>query len=173
MTEIRLVGAGAQPILVDNDDGPGAYDETGVWTTSAAAGFNSGTYRFTSAGTQATARWSAQFPEAGSYDVDVIYVAGNNRATSVLYQVETADGVVSVPVDQTTTNLEWVRLGTFRLPAGSVAITLDAAASEPNSKVVIADAVRFVPSTLPSVDEPEIRLAAVTVFDDIDDTETI
>ncbi|MDH3302850.1 MAG: family 10 glycosylhydrolase, partial [Acidimicrobiia bacterium] len=170
VTEIRLVPVGAQPITVDNDDGPGAYEEAGAWTTSGATGFNGGTYRYTSTGSESAATWSAQLPQAGSYDVEVIYVAGGNRATSAIYRVETVDRVVSVPVDQTTANLAWVRIGTFDLPAGPVAVTLDATASEPNSRVVIADAVRFVPTP---VDDPEMRLAVVTVFDPIDDIETI
>jgi len=174
VTEIRLVPVDQQTIVVDNDDGPGAYEETGSWITSGVPGFDGGTYRFTSTGNDSTATWTAQLSQAGSYDVEVIYVAGANRATSASYDVVTADGVVTMAVDQTTPNLAWVELGTFELPAGSVSVTLDAAASQPSSTVVIADAVRFVPSTgPPPIDDPEMRLAVITVFDDIDDTDSI
>jgi uncharacterized lipoprotein YddW (UPF0748 family) len=171
-TEIRLVPVDQPTIVIDNDDG--AYIETGSWITSGSPGYDSGTYRFTSTGNAATASWTAQLPEAGSYEVEVIYAAGGNRATSATYELETANGPTTVAIDQTGPNLAWVPLGTFPLPAGPVTLVLDAAASDPPSTVVIADAVRFTPASgPPPIDEPEMRLAAITIFDDIGDVNTI
>ncbi len=175
--QIRLLplgDPGEGPIVVDNDDGPDAYTETGEWRTSGAPGYGGGTYRFAFAGADSTASWTAQLPEAGTYDVEVVYVAGTNRASTARYRVPTVDEVVEATVDQQEQSLVWVRLAEVELPAGPATVTLDAASSEPGGQVVIADAVRFVPDPgPPPIDEPEMRLAAITVFDDIDDVDSI
>ncbi len=127
--------------VVDNDSGSPEYSETGGWSTSGSAGYNGGTYRFAAAGDPNTATWSLNAPENGSYTVSVAYVSGSNRASNTVYTIQTASGPVSVSIDQTTPNLQWVDLGTFDFDAGSGSVTLDASASS-GGTVVISDVVR-------------------------------
>jgi hypothetical protein len=139
-------GGGSTEIIVDNDSGSPAYTETGGWSTSGAAGYNGGTYRYAKAGDPNTATWTAVLPEAGDYDVFVIYVAGTNRSNSVKYDVATAGGTQTAYVNQQLSSLTWVKLGNYSFNAGNATLTLDGAASAQVSgtDVVIADAVKFV-----------------------------
>ena len=102
--------------------------------------------------------------------------SGANSAQQPPYTVR-LDGtpVLHKAVDQRLQDLTWVKLGLVEATApAAAAVTLDAAASAPAGQVVIADAVRFVPSDgPPPVDPPEIRLAAITVFDPIGDVGAI
>jgi len=129
------------PEVVDNDDGAPGYTETGSWSTSGSTGYNGGTYRYATVGGAHTATWEAN-QIAGNYDVEVIYRAGTNRASSTKYVIHASGGDQTVYIDQTQNDLVWVDLGNFAFDAGSQSITLDAAGSSGNS-VVISDAVRF------------------------------
>ncbi|MDX1450874.1 MAG: hypothetical protein R3246_17620, partial [Acidimicrobiia bacterium] len=55
--------------VLDDDNGPPEYTETGSWTTSGSTGYNGGTYRFATAGGAHTATWSIDLPVAGDYEV--------------------------------------------------------------------------------------------------------
>lgn len=167
----RLVPVHVDPsIVVDDDDGAPAFAQTGAWTTSGSPGYEGGVYRFASAGAASTATWTATL-DPGFYDVDVTYRAGTNRTDSASYTVESSDGVLLRRlIDQRYRDLSWVRLGLVEVTtAGHVSVTLDAS-SAPSGAVVIADAIRFLPSDgPPPVDAPEVRMATVTVFDTVDD----
>jgi hypothetical protein len=126
-------------VIVDNDDGPPYYAETGAWTTSGSTGYNGGTYRFATVGGAHTANWTASLSEAGTYEVSVFYRAGTNRATSTKYTV----GGQDFYIDQTQNDMVWTLLGTVTLAAGDNTTTLDSAGSSGNS-VVISDAVHFL-----------------------------
>lgn len=160
--------------IVDNDDGAPGYVEAGAWATGGAAG-HAGTYRFTSTGNAASARFTKTL-EPGFYEVETIYRAGTNRAAFAAYRVDVAGTVaLETTVDQRFGDLAWTPLGLIEVTTtAEVAVTLDAAASAPASTVVIADAVRFVPSAgPPPIDPPEMRIAAITVFDPIGDAGAI
>jgi hypothetical protein len=129
-------------VIVDNDDGPPAYTETGTWSTSGSPGYNGGTYRWTSPGGTETATWTAELPEAGDYEVFVWYVPGTNRTTSTKYDILAADQTHTVYIDQTAGEFVWQSLGTYTFDAGSNSIILDAGGSS-GGAAVIADAVRF------------------------------
>ncbi|XAM00099.1 fibronectin type III domain-containing protein [Phycisphaeraceae bacterium D3-23] len=130
-------------LVLDNDNAAPEYTETGSWSTSGSTGYNGGTYRFEDVGLNATATWAFNAPAAGTYEVQVQYRAGTNRATNARYVVSTAAGPQAVFIDQSQNNLTWVSLGTFSLAAGTNTITLDAQGSSGGS-VVIADAVRVL-----------------------------
>ena len=173
--ELVPVNAPDPGIIVDNDDGAPDYTQTGNWALSGGVGYNGGTYLFTSTGNDATARWAARVP-AGFYEVDVVYRAGSNRAAAAKYSVEVAgETVLAKSVDQRFLDLSWVKLGLIDVAEdGEIAVELDAALSEPAGSVVIADAVRFVEvDGPPPIDPPELRLAAITVFDPISDVGAI
>jgi hypothetical protein len=150
------VGSGfSAEVIVDNDAGVPAYTETGAWTQSGTPGYNSGVYRFASAGAAATAVWTADLPAADDYDVAVWYRDGSNRSGSVRYVIETAGGPEVVTVDQRGNGLAFESLGTFAFNAGSTTITLDAAGSG-TPGVVISDAVRFTQGGPPPPPPPTI-----------------
>lgn len=130
-------------LVLDNDNGPAVYNETGTWTLSGGVGYNGGTYKFVPVGSASTATWQFFAPFAGQGEVFVQYVAGANRASSTNYQIETGNGTQNVNIDQKLNSLTWVSLGNFDFTAGNHTIVLDAATSSGGS-VVIADAVRVV-----------------------------
>lgn len=140
--------------ILDNDDGPAVYNETGSWTTSASPGYEGKTYRFAVTGAAATATWTFQTPFAGQGEVFVQYYAASNRASSTVYHVDTGNGIETVSIDQKQNNFTWVSLGAFDFAVGMHTITLDAEASTGGS-VVVADVVRITipaPFTEPSAD---------------------
>ncbi|GAB4325989.1 MAG: hypothetical protein Kow0059_22240 [Candidatus Sumerlaeia bacterium] len=133
----------AADVIVDNDDGPPGYRESGRWTTSSSTGFNGLTYRYAATGTDSRARWSAWL-EAGHYEIFTIYRAGGNRANAARFAVASADGTEWAAIDQTRGNLVWVPLGRYLLSDGCNTVTLEASESTTSGTVVIADAVRFL-----------------------------
>jgi hypothetical protein len=141
-------------LILDNDDGPSVYTETGSWTTSGSLGFEGGTYRFATVGAASTATWEFYAPFAGQGEVFVQYLAGSNRATSTVYHIDTGNGIQNASIDQEQNSFTWVSLGMFDFTAGGHTITIDAAASSGGS-VVVADVARVlipVPVTEPSAD---------------------
>jgi hypothetical protein len=130
-------------LVLDNDNGPAVYTETGTWSLSSGIGYAGGTYKFVPVGAAATVTWSFSAPFAGQGEVFVQYVAGSNRASSASYQIETGNGTQNVNIDQKSNSLTWVSLGSFDFTAGNHSIVLNAATSSGGS-VVIADAVRVV-----------------------------
>ncbi len=141
-------------LILDNDDGPSVYSETGSWTTSGSTGYNGTTYRFALASNVATAQWDFTLPFAGQGEVFVQYLAGANRTSDTVYQIDTGNGVQQASINQKNNSLVWVSLGTFDFASGSRSVLLDAEASSGGS-VVIADAVRIVlaaPTTLNTAD---------------------
>jgi uncharacterized lipoprotein YddW (UPF0748 family) len=157
-------------LVIDNDDGAPDYTVAGAWTVSGGVGYAGGTYAFSSAGNAASATWTRSVP-AGFYEVEAIYRSGANRSASAMYSIDVAgEEVLTKALDQRYLDLSWRKLGLIEVPEeAEVSVTLDAATSQVPG-VVIADAVRLVPSDgPPPIDPPELRLAALTVFDDIDD----
>ena len=148
-------------VILDNDNGPSVYTETGTWTTSTSPGYNGGTYRFAVTGTAATASWSFYAPFAGEGEVFVQYASGSNRATDTIYHVNTGNGIEEATINQKVNDLTWVSLGSFSFTAGSHTIVLDGQASS-NGSVVIADVVRVV------IPAPSNDLADFDVDGDVD-----
>lgn len=171
----RLVPIVVDPsIVVDDDDGAPGYTQSGAWSTSGSPGYDGGRYRYGSTGGGSSASWTAALL-AGFYRVEVIYRAGANRTPDAHYTVHDASGVLAERrIDQRYRDLSWVRLGLIEVvTAGDVTVTLDADGAAPGA-VMIADAVRFFPlDGPPPIDPPEIRMASITVFDDVDDVGAI
>ncbi len=177
VTSIELVPIEVEdpPLVIDNDDGDPAFMADAGWIVSGGAGFDGGTYLYASSGNDAVASWTADVP-AGFYDVQTIYRAGTNRAHAASYSVAVdGDVVVTRNIDQRFGDLTWRNLGLVEVAAdGQVVVTLDAASSSPAGTIAVADAVRLLPlDGPPPVDDPEMRIAAITVFDDIDDVGAI
>ncbi len=139
---LTLTEESVSQVVVDNDMGPPGYVEIGTWAAGGSAGYDGGTYRWTSPAPGKTATWTGNLPDPGDYEVFVWYVPGSNRTTSTRYDIAAADQVYTVYLNQTGGGYTWESLGTFTFTAGDNTVTLDAAGSTGGS-VVIADAVRF------------------------------
>ncbi len=132
-------------VIVDNDDKAPAYVETGRWRRSVIArGHEGGSYRFTTY-PEASATWTVSLKQTGNYNVQVFYIAGKNRSTSVKYDIAAASGKHSVFIDQQVNDSGWISLGVFPFNAGDNTVTLDALGSSVSRGKIaaIADAVRF------------------------------
>ena len=173
---ITLVSAGPSDgsVVLDDDDGAPEFTQEGPWTASSGAGHAGGHYRFASTNSATSvATWEAA-TAPGYYDVYVSYRAGSNRASAARYTVSADGASFSSSVNQRVRDAQWVYIGGIDASAsGVVRVSLSAGESLPAGAVVIADAVRLVPGTAPAVDEPEMRLAAVTVFDGLSDVGAI
>jgi hypothetical protein len=130
-------------VVLDNDNGPSVYTETGSWQTSGLTGYNGTSFRYTNPGTNATAQWRFTAPFPGQAEVFVQYLASPSRTTNAVYEIDTGSGVQTAGVDQTTNSLTWVSLGTYFFQPGERTITLNALLSA-NANAVNADAVRVV-----------------------------
>ncbi len=162
-------------IVLDNDDGPSVYSSTG-FSTSGATGYNGGTYQFAATGSSSTATWTGTIPEEGFYEISSIFRAGSNRASVASYDITTDEGTFTVTTDQRTNDLAFAFLGEYQLQPGPISITLNASESEPTTggTVIIADAVRIRElDGPPPIDDPEVRIANILVFDGLDDVGTI
>lgn len=133
--------------VLDNDNGPAQYTETGFWINGPGSqpGFEGGTFRFALIGDPAEATWQADLPFAGEAEVFVQYPAAANRASGAVFRYESGDEIRSASVDQTVNGLQWVSIGTIPAQAGTFEVKLDAAASTgAQFSIVAADAVRIV-----------------------------
>ncbi|MBA3482609.1 MAG: fibronectin type III domain-containing protein, partial [Pirellulales bacterium] len=130
-------------VILDNDNGPSVYTETGSWQTSGLTGYNGTTFRFASPGSASTAQWRFTAPFAGQAEVFVQYFASASRTTNAVYEIDTGAGVETAGVNQTTGSLTWVSLGTFFFEQGVRTITLNAQLSA-LANAVNADAVRII-----------------------------
>ena len=146
----------ALPIVVDRGD-PG-YAETGTWTGVNGRGGENNDYRFVATGDGATsATWQAPVPTPGDYEVDATWVPYSNRAPDAPYRIYDGSTLLAtVRVDQrqaptgtTSDGVAFQSLGVFRVGGGTVRVVLgnDTAIAAPYATYVIADAVRFEPTT--------------------------
>ncbi len=155
----------AAEILVDDSDP--SVTVTGTWDTLTAWNhMHGGGYRSHAAGTGSDSiDWAPALPQAGSYAVYVWYWDGADRATNAEYTVRHASGTTTMRVDQRLNGRVWNLLGTFEMTPGAghgVSLSDDA------DGVVIADAMRFVPTSADSqrlVAADAIRLVANTAED--------
>ncbi len=136
-------GTGAT-VIVDNQD-PGWSVTAGTWLTGSGAGMYGTDYRFADTlGEFASCKWTPDLPHAGTYDVYIWYRQGTNRANDAPFTINYQGGSIVVPVNQQINGGGWFQIGTS-LPfaagtTGNVSLTDTAQAS----KVVMADAVKWV-----------------------------
>ncbi|MGA9523571.1 MAG: family 10 glycosylhydrolase [Myxococcaceae bacterium] len=173
---ITLVSAGPSDgsVVLDDDDSAPLFTQAGAWTVSSGIGHGGGHYRFASSGNPTSLATWGGLVAPGYYDVLVTWRAGANRATAAHYTVEADGASFTTSVNQRVRDQQWVFIGGIDASlSGVVRVTLSAAQSLPSGAVVVADAVRLVPSTAPSAEAPEMRVAAVTVFDTLSDVGAI
>ena len=134
----------------------GFYSEKGKWTSSSGFAdtkreyslddnpFKSGTsrYAFCSENVSATASWTADIVERGSYAVYVSYSSMEHSCPAACYTVSHLGGETSFTVDQRRGGGTWIYLGTFEFgPGAKACVTLTNKGR--GTEVVSADAVRI------------------------------
>lgn len=131
--------------------GRGLPDEWVNWTRNEAFGLYNHTMKMKGGGEgEYSARWAAQMPRRGRYEVFVyIGVEGKNLRTrsddrklgsDYSYTVEHEDGPETVSLDATSAENGWNSLGTFYFSPDHEAVII---LSDQADGAVIADAVKF------------------------------
>ncbi len=128
---------------------------TGSWQTikeSASVGV-SPTFRYAmnvEADATATAIFRPKVPATGKYHVEIASTPGRNRSPKVPCVISCADGEISVVMDQTQKPGGWHRVAeNLQFNAGTsgfIMIRNNGGELGTHDKIVIADAVRLVPS---------------------------
>jgi hypothetical protein len=136
---------------VIDDSGPG-YSETSGWTNAAGDGGYDNEFNYAAAGIGShTASWTTSSVPAGTYNVQMTWVAAANRATNATYSIydgSTLVGTVSVNqqnapsggqvvTDGNGNNITFQSLGTFTINSGTLTVVL----SNNANGFVIADAM--------------------------------
>ena len=150
-------------IIVDNDGGEAfaGYSEKGKWKDAQTVGFamnkkelrdgdnpfRDGSARVSAADPkgEASATWSAEFPQSDSYAVYVSYPSLKNSAPDAIYTVHAADGDHRFRVNQRMGGGTWIYLGHFpfeRADHARPVVTLTNKSSHAGA-VVGADAVKI------------------------------
>lgn len=146
---VWLLAPAAPPAHADNeivlDDSAPTAQSSGTWATaSTTSGFVGDGYHYRVAGDgSSTFTWPFSGP-AGRYEIFARWTSGDNRASNATYVVTSSAGSATVSVDQRSNGGAWRSLGTFDFgasPAGQGVVLSDRA-----NGIVIADAVRWVPS---------------------------
>ncbi|MFI5839644.1 DNRLRE domain-containing protein [Catenuloplanes sp. NPDC051500] len=140
-TAIGEIGTNTEQI--DNADA-GKAAAAGSWATAVATSAISAAHRTNSGATTGdTFTWVPRVTEAGTYDVQVHYVPGTDRATNAPYTVHHKGGTSTVAVNQTTGSGggTWKSIGAFAFDAGT---THKVVLGDIANKTVSADAVRLV-----------------------------
>ncbi|MCB1236261.1 MAG: FAD-dependent oxidoreductase [Verrucomicrobiae bacterium] len=137
----------AEPSGILMDDEAGEY--TGHWVESTRQpNYVGPAYRHDNRENpgELSVRFTPDIPESGEYEVRLIHVATDNRATRAKVTIVHADGTESLTVNQREAPLENgvpKSLGTFRFEAGGSG-HLELSNADADGYVVV-DAVQFVP----------------------------
>jgi hypothetical protein len=154
----------AQPAGIVMDDDAGEF--TGDWVESAKQSALVGkAYRHDNNREQGkkSARFTPEIKAAGDYEVRLIYVATNNRATKAPVTIVSADGEKTVTVNQredVLVNGVPRALGVFNFAAGrKSSVTISNTGAD---GFVVVDAVQFVPFEIAKVERTGKRDAGFT-----------
>jgi hypothetical protein len=135
----RLVSS-ANEVIVDNLDPE--FTTTGAWVESEAGSEYAGSSVYAMSD-GATATWTPDLLDAGTYFVYGCWSFFSTRAQSAPYTVAHADGSSTVRVNQRQHAGHWVLLGVYPFHAGTTGnVTL--VREEGDGTSTCADAVRFV-----------------------------
>lgn len=154
-------------IIIDNDGGfaSGFYDESQgsrEWSNAGVAAFahlkeelhegdnpfRAGTARTVRLSGEtdradATAVWSADIPEDGTYAIYISYAALPDNTNAAHYRVNAANGPHDFTVNQQMGGGTWIYLGHFPLRAGSSSIVELSNEGVDNKAVVCADGIKI------------------------------
>lgn len=130
-------------VIVDNSDSGFSASNNWFPSTSVPGYYGDNYHARSTASVSDAATWTATLPQDGTYKVYARWTTGSNRATAAPYIVTTANGNVTVTVNQQQNNGQWVELGEWYLFQGTAQrVALSCWTS--SGDFVIADAVRFV-----------------------------
>jgi len=134
-----------------------AYDEQYWYTSEAESGGPYYTY---------TATWTPNL--SGDYRIYARWVDGTNRLSNATYAINHTGGTTIVTEDQRTNGGTWQQLGagTFTLDSATSYVMLGHIQDAANyDKVVVADAIKFVPVTSTTIN---IKRAHYYVWSDLE-----
>ncbi len=141
----------AQEIIVDNLDSN--TSQSGTWAASGAPGFwaANSVWSRTSGG---SFTFSANLIPGATYQVYEWHTSWPSRYTAVPHQVRDGTTILgTVNVNQTQNAGQWHLLGTYTFTSGSASVTIKVASEATGGQwSTNADAVRFVPITLQSLE---------------------
>ncbi len=92
---------------------------------------------------QDIATWQFTVPQPGRYKVYAWWWEGSWRPTDVPYTIHHLNGNATVRMNQQINGGQWNSLGTFSFQAGG-SVTLSDDVTTPNSRDIVADAIRVV-----------------------------
>ena len=154
----------AKPGGIVLDDAQAEF--TGDWVSSSKqAALVGRSYRHDNHRDQGkkSARFTPEIPIAGEYEVRLIYIATDNRATNVRVTIASADGEKTVTVNErkdVLVNGVPRALGVFKFAAGrSGSVTISNSGAD---GFVVVDAVQFVPVAIEQEEREGKRSAGFT-----------
>ncbi|MGF1686850.1 hypothetical protein L4C36_09140 [Photobacterium japonica] len=135
---VKFVKRDATAIILDNAS-EAFHAESGSWTNSTqVAGFANADYAYSRWG---EAYWQAQIAEAGTYRVEAMWTADDDRSGSVTYTLSNARSQLdSKTVSQKFNGGKWRHLGELTLQPGPLKVSIE---NDYFWGVVVADAVRL------------------------------
>ena len=143
-------------IVIDNVDA-GFSVTFGSWTTaSSASGRYGSDYLYkgcvgASSSPTGTVEWRPTLTQ-GLHEVQVWYASGGNRADDAPFTVHHRSGATTQRINQQINGGQWVSLGTYDFGTGTSGY-VELGNNANTGLVVIADAVRFLPSSSAAPDE--------------------
>jgi len=140
---VSFVYSAPLEITVDNKD-RGFMSSKSWLSRKQGAGYAGSDYQVRKVGDEMdVARWEATLSDTGRYEVFARWTADRDRATAAPYLVFHRGGVSKITIDQSKNGNQWISLGVYELPAGT--LTRVALSNWTTSgKYVVADAVKFV-----------------------------
>lgn len=152
-----------QGIIVDNYYGGAKFTTTGDWYESGASPEHYGSSYYSDE-TGATATWTPDLSQAGTYEVWIYWTSysGWDRDYNAKYTIHHTGGDTVFFRDQRVDFGQWNLMGTFSFEAGSAGyVTL----TRGGGGVTSADAVKFTPTGSSTID---IKNAHYYTWDDTD-----
>ncbi|MCC7373418.1 MAG: hypothetical protein IT581_02090 [Verrucomicrobiales bacterium] len=142
-------------VTVDNADGPSNVEIVGGWTASAGSTGYWGSDYLHDANTGKGAKTVTFIPTlgaAGNYEVLIWYTAAANRASNLPVDIIHAGGTTTATVNQRISGSQWVSLGSYNFQNGTTGrVRIRTTGTD---GYVIADAIRWVPTSLPPIGVP-------------------
>ena len=142
LKETILPDAKNPQIIVDNTDAACTFDSP--WPTSVYTGGYIGANYMQDGSTDANplkwAKWTPNIPKEGKYRVYMNWTTGGGRPTNAPLEIQSADSITQITIDQTQNGAMWNYLGTYRFSTGTLGYVKLSAASVGST---IADAVLF------------------------------
>lgn len=133
-------------IIMDNKDAQGVQI-TGDWVSSTSNPRHNEDYIHddNKGKGQKRVAFSPPLPADGKYTMYIKHVTGGNRATNVTVEINSADGIKQVEINQKQNAWRWVELGTYMCSVGG-ATSITVLNDNTNGHVVV-DAVALVAET--------------------------